>query len=67
VNNAQGEWLSAFDRYPVDVLLVEWDQVELYDWFVQSGEWLMCAAREQEGWIFIPAPGDLPGIPGCEL
>jgi hypothetical protein len=66
VNNAQGEWVSAFDGYPVDVLLVEWDQTELYDWFQQSGKWVMCAAREQEGWIFLPAAGDVAAIPGCE-
>jgi hypothetical protein len=67
VNNAQGEWMSAFDSYPVDVVLVEWDQAELHDALRQSGAWLMCAAREQEGWLFIRAPNDLPGIPGCEL
>jgi hypothetical protein len=59
--------MSAFDSYPVDVILVEWDQAELHDALRQSGAWLMCAAREQEGWLFIRAPNDLPGIPGCEL
>ena len=64
VENTNGEWLSALDNLAPDVVLVDWNNVDLYDGLKASDRWLMCAARENEGWVFIVAPRDRPGIPG---
>ncbi len=64
--NANGEWLSVFDKYDIDVIVTEWEATGQYDGLVASPSWLMCVAVEQEGWIWLRVGGDLPLPGGCQ-
>jgi hypothetical protein len=42
------------------VIVTDWDAVGQYDGLAVSPAWFLCAAPEQEGWIWLRATGDLP-------
>jgi hypothetical protein len=64
VNNTNGEWMSALERYDVDVIVVEWEQVDLYDGLAATGDWFACAV-EGEGWVWLSGSGRVPPV-GCD-
>lgn len=63
--NANGEWLSIFDEYDVDVIITDWNATEQYDGLFNSPSWFMCAAVASEGWIWLRVTDDARARPGC--